>query len=153
MPEQLVTLCYILQDGRLLLIRKKRGIGAGKINGPGGKVDPGELPLAAAIRETEEEIGVTPIEPELRGELVFYFKDGPTLRCLVYLARAFRGVPHETAEAVPVWYPVDKLPYDEMWEDDREWLPLLIAGQRFTGTVRVEGEKATSHTVSLSKSE
>ncbi len=152
MNEQLATLCYILKDGQLLLIRKKRGIGAGKINGPGGKVDPDELPLAAAIRETEEEVGVTPVDPGLRGELVFYFKDGPTLRCLIYLARDFLGTPHETDEAVPLWYPVDALPYDQMWEDDREWLPLLLAEKHFKGTVRVEGETATSHTISLSES-
>ena len=138
MPEQLVTLCFIVQDGRVLLMRKKRGIGAGKINAPGGKVDPEEAPLAAAIRETEEEICVTPVDPQLRGQLWFYFKDGPTLRCLVYLAGAFHGEPRETHEA---------LPYDEMWEDDRLWLPMLLAGQRFEGEVSVDGEQITAENI------
>ncbi len=151
MTEQLATLCYILKDDRLLLIRKKRGIGAGKINGPGGKVDPGELPLAAAIRETQEEIGVTPIDPVLRGELLFRFADGLRLRCLIYLAYDLLGEPYETAEAIPQWFPTDALPYDEMWEDDREWLPLLLTGQRFTGTVSVSENQVTGSSIAISK--
>ena len=149
MSEQLATLCYIRREGRLLLIRKKRGIGAGKITGPGGKVDPGETPLAAAIRETQEEVGVTPLDPQLRGDLVFRFADGLVLRCLIYLAEECRGEPHETDEAIPLWFAVDALPYDEMWRDDREWLPLLLAGQCFTGSVDVDGERTSNHRFSI----
>ena len=151
MTELLATLCYIRKEGRLLLIRKKRGIGAGKINGPGGKVDPGETPLAAAIRETQEEVGVTPLDPQLRGDLIFHFADGLVLRCLIYLAEDCLGEPHETAEAVPLWFATGALPYDEMWEDDREWLPLLLAGQSFTGKVNVDGEHATQQELSILK--
>ena len=149
MAEQLVTLCFIVQGGRVLLMRKKRGIGAGKINAPGGKVDPGETPLAAAIRETQEEICVTPVAPQLRGQLWFHFEDGPTLRCLVYLTDRFEGEPDETAEAVPLWYSTGAIPYGEMWEDDRCWLPMLLAGDRFEGTVQVQGEHATKQNIKI----
>ena len=40
-PDILATLMFVVQDGKILLIRKKRGIGAGKVNGPGGKFEPG----------------------------------------------------------------------------------------------------------------
>ena len=40
---------------RLLLGMKKRGFGAGKWNGFGGKIEPGETPRQAAIREIREE--------------------------------------------------------------------------------------------------
>ena len=40
-------------------------------------------------------------------------------------------VAQETDEAVPHWVPVDAVPYDRMWEDDRYWIPLLLAGRRF----------------------
>jgi 8-oxo-dGTP diphosphatase len=135
-----VTLCFILHEGRVLLMRKLRGIGAGKINGPGGKIEPGETALAAAVRETQEEIGVTPLAPELRGELDFYFEGGPTWHCLVFIAHAFTGEPVTTAEAEPIWFSADALPYDEMWGDDRHWLPLLLAGEHFGGWVQVRGE-------------
>ena len=61
-PQIRATLMFVLRDAafgggqEVLLIRKKRGIGAGKINGPGGKIDPGESPLQCAIRETREEL-------------------------------------------------------------------------------------------------
>ena len=54
------TLVFVLHDGQALLIRKKRGLGAGKINAPGGRVDPGETVEQCAVREVQEELGVTP---------------------------------------------------------------------------------------------
>ena len=153
MSEQQVPLCFIRKAGQMLLIHKKRGIGAGKINAPGGKVDPGESPLAAAIRETQEEIGVTPLFPQLRGELRFHFSNGMNLHCLVFLAENYEGVPAETAEAIPRWFPVEALPYAEMWADDREWLPLLLAGKRFRGTVMVHGEESGSCEIATIESE
>jgi len=38
------VLCFLLRDGEVLLIRKKRGFGAGKINGVGGRIEPSEMP-------------------------------------------------------------------------------------------------------------
>ena len=52
-PTEYANLCFVMRDGKILLIRKKRGLGAGKINGPGGRLEPGETALAAAIRETQ----------------------------------------------------------------------------------------------------
>ena len=50
-PDIEATLVFIHQGSRVLLIEKLRGIGMGKINGPGGKIDPGETPLECAVRE------------------------------------------------------------------------------------------------------
>ena len=47
-PAVHATLLFVVQDRRILLMRKKRGLGAGKINGPGGKLDSGEAPQVAA---------------------------------------------------------------------------------------------------------
>ena len=109
-----------------LLIRKKRGIGAGKINGPGGKIDPGETPLECAIRETREELCVTALHPEKHGELWFEFTDGLRMLVHVFLAKTHTGEAKETAEAIPLWTRLDRLPVDEMWEDDRYWLKELM---------------------------
>ncbi|HYF35152.1 MAG TPA: NUDIX domain-containing protein, partial [Prosthecobacter sp.] len=51
-PAIRATLMFIIDEARdeVLLIRKKRGLGAGKINGPGGKIDPGESSIECAVR-------------------------------------------------------------------------------------------------------
>ena len=56
-PDEHATLCFVIRGGEILLIRKKRGLGAGKINGPGGRLEPGETALDCAVRETREELG------------------------------------------------------------------------------------------------
>jgi 8-oxo-dGTP diphosphatase len=131
--EMLATILFIVKDGRILLIEKKRGLGAGKINGPGGKIDPGETALAAAIRETEEELHITPHAPRKLGELRFSMSDCPDILCHVYRSDDFTGTPTETDEAAPVWTPLDQIPYHRMWEDDQHWLPLLLNEQPFLG--------------------
>jgi len=131
---------FIVQDGRILLIEKKRGHGAGKINGPGGKIDPGETPLQSAIRETQEELLITPQEPVKLGELHFHMTDVPHIICHVFRADGFTGTPTETDEAVPVWYDFADIPYDRMWEDDRYWLPLLLEEKAFEGRFSFEGD-------------
>src|SRR3989442_9690986 len=100
-PTEYANLCFVIRDGQILLIRKKRGLGAGKINGPGGRLEPGETSWQAAIRETQEEIGVTPHGLELIGELFFQFIDGYKLHVAVFAARSCDGELRETDEATP----------------------------------------------------
>ena len=146
-PRVRANLLFVIREEKILLIRKKRGFGAGKINGPGGKVDPDETPLQSALRETFEELGIKPLRAEQRGELHFQFRDGYSLFCTVFRAPDFEGKPRETDEAVPLWTPLDAIPYDEMWADDRHWLPLLIRGAGFTGYFEFDGEQLLSQRI------
>ena len=143
-PRERATLCFLIQDGQILLIRKKRGLGAGKINGPGGRIEPGEEPHECAVRETSEEVGLTPRNVQSRGELHFQFADGYSLHCAVFVAHEFTGDLLETDEALPIWTPLDSIPYDEMWADDIHWLPGVIAGGTFRGYFHFDGEKMLS---------
>jgi 8-oxo-dGTP diphosphatase len=144
-PDMRATILFVVRGGEILLIRKKRGFGAGKINGPGGKIDAGETPLAAAVREVEEELRVTPTGVDLRGELRFQFTDGFSIHGYVFLARDVRGDPAETDEAAPLWTPVDRIPYAEMWQDDEIWMPWLLAGRRFAGRLLFDGDRMLDH--------
>jgi 8-oxo-dGTP diphosphatase len=150
-PHHRATLVFVIRGGEILLIRKKRGLGAGKINGPGGKLDPGESFLACAIREVEEELGVTPLEPEERGLLCFQFLDGYGLEVRVFVAAGCRGEARETAEAIPLWTSLAHIPYDEMWADDRIWLPLLLAGQRIRGRFIYDGDVMLDHSLDVAR--
>jgi 8-oxo-dGTP diphosphatase len=55
----LVAAAVLVEEGRVLLTQRKRGTHlAGAWEFPGGKVEPGEDPRAALVRELREEIGV-----------------------------------------------------------------------------------------------
>jgi 8-oxo-dGTP diphosphatase len=129
------------------MIRKKRGLGAGKINGVGGKLDPGETPLTCIIREAQEELGITLLDPEKRGELHFQFLEGYSLFCIVFVATRFHGTPIETGEAIPLWFDINHLPFREMWEDDQIWLPQILEGRNFRGYFLFQGDKMLSEQV------
>lgn len=140
-PRERANLCFIVKDGRVLLIRKKRGLGAGKINAPGGKLEPGETALQSAIREAQEELCITPLHLEERGLLHFHFVDGYSLTCTVFIGFDLEGEPTETAEAIPLWFPVEAIPFEEMWEDDQHWLPQALAGRRFEAWFVFDGDR------------
>jgi 8-oxo-dGTP pyrophosphatase MutT (NUDIX family) len=140
-PDLHATLLYVVREGRMLLIHKKRGLGAGKLNGAGGKVDPGESPLEAAVREFEEELEARPIDPEKFGEVAFDVVDDDSILIHVYRADRLAGDPAETDEATPVWVELDAIPYDRMWADDRHWLPLLVEGRTFRVWTRFRGDE------------
>ncbi|MDD5452887.1 MAG: 8-oxo-dGTP diphosphatase [Candidatus Bipolaricaulis sp.] len=139
-PEQEATLLFVIRDGKILLIHKKRGLGAGKVNGPGGHVEHGETPVAGAVREVAEELGITPLGVEPCGELRFQFTDGLSILVHVFRAGDCRGEPRESDEAIPFWVPVEKVPFDRMWADDRIWFPWMLRGERFAGRFTFDGD-------------
>jgi 8-oxo-dGTP diphosphatase len=133
-----------------MLIHKKTGLGKGKINAPGGRIDPGETAYDAAIRETHEEIGLIPYSPVQVGELFFIFIDGYSLHGTVFWSTSFSGTPVETDEAKPFWCPINAIPYREMWEDDRYWLPLVLEGNRIKGYFIFENDTMLSNKIEIS---
>lgn len=141
------TLVFVIQGDQILLIRKKRGLGAGKINGPGGKLDPGETPEACAVRECQEELLITPQNLEYCGQNLFQFTDGYAIHVWVYRTDQYDGVPTETEEAIPLWFNISDIPYDEMWEDDYLWLPMALERKPFIGRFIFAGEDMVDHVI------
>jgi 8-oxo-dGTP diphosphatase len=139
-PGDRATLLFVIRDGQALLIRKKRGLGAGKINAPGGRLEAGETPLECAIREVQEEVGVTARRIRHCGRHRFQFTDGYKLFVDVFAAEDCDGEAIETDEALPMWVPTDKIPYEEMWADDRHWIPLMLEGTPFDGRYVFDGD-------------
>ncbi len=149
-PTCRATLMFIVDEAerRVLLIRKKRGLGAGKINGPGGKQDPGETELECAVRETQEELGVTALDAVKHGELWFQFTDGLAMDVGVYRATRWEGEAIETPEALPLWTSLDALPLHEMWADDHFWLrEVVVEKKHVRGRFDFDGETMTSNEV------
>lgn len=130
------VLCYVFNDNKVLLARKNKGFGVGKINAPGGKIEKDEDIFNAARRELMEEAGITPLNLKYRGILLFFFgKDKLKPDWIVYVltANKFVGSIKESDEIKPFWIDIDKIPYENMWEDDRYWLPWLLNNRLFKG--------------------
>ena len=147
-PQERATELFVRRDGQILLIRKKRGLGAGKVVGPGGRIAPYESPLQAAVREVQEELGITPTGVQASGELSFQFRDGYSLLVYVFTATGCEGEAQETEEAVPLWTPLERVPFDQMWADDYLWFPLLLSSTPFSGRFLFDGDALLGHALS-----
>jgi 8-oxo-dGTP diphosphatase/2-hydroxy-dATP diphosphatase len=131
--RKILTLCVIHKDPHVLLGFKKKGFGAGRWNGFGGKPEEGESIEEAARREVFEEAGVVVSDMEKVGTMEFSFKDKPeVLEVHLFRASDFDGEPVEGEEMRPQWFHIDKLPFDKMWPDDKYWYPLFLQNKKFT---------------------
>ena len=149
-PVETAVLCFLRDRDRLMLIDKKTGLGAGKVNAPGGRVEAGETPHDAAVREVREEINLEVRGLSQRGELSFIFADGYSLKCYVFFCEQFTGSPAETVEARPFWSTIEDVPYDRMWADDRFWLPRMLHGDYVIGRFIFDGDDMLSQEVIVS---
>lgn len=148
-PVDRAVIVFVRADSEVLLIRKKRGLGQGKINGPGGRLEDGESYVRAAVRETEEEVGITPAGLTRAADLSFVFTDGYSLYVEVFVAAAYGGTLIETDEADPFWCATDDIPYPQMWEDDALWLPHVLDGAYVSGRFVFEGDTMRSQTLTV----
>ena len=83
------------------------------------------------------------------GENKFQFQDGYSMHVWVYIADGFIGTPTETDEADPIWTTTDSIPWEEMWEDDHLWLPLLLDGIPWSGRYLFDGDRMVDHEVEI----
>jgi len=126
-----LSLLFLLKQEEILLAMKKRGFGVGLWNGVGGKQQPGESIEQTAIRECQEEIGVTPKKLEKVAELQFNYTDNNNkMLVYVYFCRHWQGEPTESEEMNPRWYNLELIPYEEMWPDDKYWLSKVLKGDK-----------------------
>jgi 8-oxo-dGTP diphosphatase len=138
----LETLIYPIKDNKILLIKKKRGLGKGLWNGPGGKLEKNETPEEAARRELKEEVGLIAKDIEFKGFLEFFeIKEKELHYVYVFITKNFEGKEKETEEAYPNWFEIDNIPLKEMWEDDKYWLPKLLQGFKIYGKFKFENWK------------
>jgi len=150
MKRKLLTLSLILKDNKILLGMKKRGFGQGRWNGFGGKVIEGETIEEAAKRELKEEVGILAKKLERRGILRFTFDNSPNelLEVHVFLVSEFEGKPLESEEMKPQWFKISEIPFNQMWPDDKYWLPLFLKNKKFEGSFHFRNHDVlTSYTL------
>lgn len=102
-------LVYLKSRGKVLLIKKSEGRShAGEWIGLGGKFEPGEDPLSAAVREFREESGLTIADPQLRGTFIWIDE----VHCgIVHLVTASRwtGALTDSEEGELGWHRLENL--------------------------------------------
>ena len=129
-----MTLCLVQEGDKLLLGMKKRGLGSGRWNGFGGKVHEGETIEEAAKRETFEEAGIEIKNMERVGNMDFLWEGRKDIFGVsVFKVLEYSGFPKETEEMKPQWFSISEIPYENMWPDDKYWIPLFLQGKKFDG--------------------
>lgn len=150
--NKVCTLLFLRKGDEILLAMKKRGFGIGHWNGAGGKIELGETVEQAMIRETQEEIEVTPTTYEKVAEHNFLMDVNTQKPYHIYvhafIAHEWEGEPSETEEMAPKWFSINEIPYDSMWEDDPIWLPLILDGKKVIGEYTFDSDnKMLTHKV------
>lgn len=123
----MVACALIDADGRVLLAQRAEGKPmAGLWEFPGGKVDAGETPEAALIRELREELGVDTAESCL-APLTFasHAYDDFHLLMPLYVCRVWRGAPTPREGQRLAWAPPQRLRDYPMPEADAPLIPML----------------------------
>lgn len=131
-----VTNVLFVKENKVLLGLKKRGFGARKYNGFGGKLKSGESILDAAIREAKEEVGLDMVSYYKAAEIDF--AESYPLRMHLYVCTEWEGDVLESEEMRPAWFHFDKIPYEEMWDDDKYWMELALSGKKFKASFTFE---------------
>ena len=125
--EATLSIIEDVTNHKFLMIEHQRGINAGCINFPGGKKEPEESIEECVIRETREETGLNIKNPQQVGYIEF-----PSKNFYVYVFKStdFSGTLHEKQDEVHTfWVDEDKIPYEQMREADRNFLPEIISGK------------------------
>ncbi|MDD2565661.1 MAG: 8-oxo-dGTP diphosphatase [Candidatus Gracilibacteria bacterium] len=147
-----LVLVFDTSGENILLCMKKRGFGVGKYNGAGGKVQGNESIAEAAKRELEEETGINiPLQSLVKkGYFHFFFENKPewNQNVTLYTVSGYNGEIQETEEMKPEWFSINDIPFDKMWEDDKYWMPRIIAGEEVEYEFTFdENGKIISHTL------
>jgi 8-oxo-dGTP diphosphatase len=117
----------LVEQGRVLLVKRRWDPRAGSWCLPAGFMEAGETPEQTAVRELEEETGVIAQLTGLFG--VYAGFDDPRVRAvlILYAAVATGGTQRAGDDAIELaWYPLDALPDDLAFASHRQALTELI---------------------------
>ncbi|MEY3465001.1 MAG: hypothetical protein RL603_599, partial [Pseudomonadota bacterium] len=112
-------------QGRVLIAQRPAGKElAGRWEFPGGKIDAGEEPHAALVRELREELGV---KVQAAQPLVALEHDYPTRRVQLsrYVVERYDGVPQALDGQTLKWVAVADLDLEDILEADRPFIEAL----------------------------
>ena len=122
-----VAVALVDADKRILLAQRPEGKQlAGLWEFPGGKIDAGERPEAALIRELREELGIT-VKEACLAPLTFASHAYETFHLLMplYICRRWEGTPRGLEGQNLAWARVNELRNYPMPPADEPLIPML----------------------------
>jgi 8-oxo-dGTP diphosphatase len=123
-----VVAAVIERDGQILIgQRKPRGRHGLKWEFPGGKVEPGEAPRAALVRELREELGIEARIGEEIEQYDFLYVTGAITRLMFFRVTEFAGEPENLDFAQIAWSPREHLPRYDFLEGDLDFVRRLAS--------------------------
>ena len=128
------TLCYILQEGRCLMlhrVKKENDLNKDKWIGIGGKFEDKESPEDCLLREVREETGLSLTDYRYRGIVTFVSDRWPTEYMHLFTATGFTGTLKECDEGELEWLAWERLTQIPHWEGDEIFLRLLEQEEPF----------------------
>ena len=127
-PMVLVAACALIDvDGRVLLARRPEGkVMAGLWEFPGGKLQPGETPEIALIRELKEELGID-VSVACLAPFAFASHAYERFHLLMplYLCRRWKGIPAPRENQTLKWVRPERLPDYDVPPADKPLISLL----------------------------
>ncbi|GEN89773.1 NUDIX hydrolase [Oceanobacillus sojae] len=129
------TICFIKDKNKLLLLNREKNPNIGMWNGVGGKIEQNETPLECVLREVYEETGITLLDVESGGKVVWKSNRGDS-GMYVFIADLPSGTsyntPFKVEEGILDWKDIDWIldPLNSgIVGNLREYLPKLINGE------------------------
>lgn len=124
------TLVFLFNEkNQILLGMKKRGFWHWKRNWIWWKIEKQETCSQAAIRELYEETKISIEENQIQQIwlLYFYFDANSDWNFKVYVySWIYDWDFEETDEIKPCWRNISDIPFEQMREDDKYWLPRML---------------------------
>ncbi len=108
-------------------IAPHRGAWGGHYNGVGGHIERGEHPANAAVRELQEESGITPESIRLCGVVIIETRRIPGIGLYVFMGQSGAEPARQSEEGVATWVPLDMLPSLPLVEDLPQLIPAAMA--------------------------
>lgn len=148
---KLATLCYVRRDNHTLMIhrvKKENDMHAGKWNGLGGKLEPGETPEECALREIWEEAGLRVKSLALKGIITFPgFANDEDWYTFLFLIDKFEGKLIDSPEGTLKWIPDDEVLKLNLWPGDLIFIPWLDRPEFFSGKFVYQDGQLIEHDV------
>lgn len=148
---ELYTLGFLVREGRVLLLERRKPPNAGRWNAPGGKLEPGEDPLGGIVREFAEETGLRLLDPRLRCILQFYERGGAWRPQMIFtfLAEEAEGALTPSDEGRLAWWPLERVARDDRVVGNIPLFlpPMLETGPPFVFIAAYEGDTLREYRV------